>query len=82
MLKNFLHSVKNTELGKYIISFILGIGLASLFRKSCENRSCIVFRGPSISELKKQNYKYGDKCFQFKEQSIKCGTIEKQINFE
>ena len=53
MLKNFLYSIQHTELGKYIISIILGIGLASLFRKSCEGRSCMVFRGPSMDEIRK-----------------------------
>jgi hypothetical protein len=60
MLKNFLYSIQNTELGKYIISIILGIGLASLFRKSCEGRSCMVFRGPSMEDIRKSNYKYGE----------------------
>ena len=82
MLKNFLYSIQHTELGKYIISIILGIGLASLFRKSCEGRTCMVFRGPSMDEIRKNTYKHGDKCFSFKEQSVKCGTVEKQIEFE
>lgn len=81
MLKNFLYSVQHTELGKQIISIILGIGLASLFRKTCENRSCIVFKGPSINEIHKNNYKYGDKCYSFKEQSVKCGSAKEQITF-
>lgn len=81
MLKNFLYSIQNTELGKYIISIILGIGLASLFRKSCEGRSCMVFRGPSIEDIHKSNYKYGDKCYTFKEQSVKCGSAEKRVEF-
>jgi hypothetical protein len=82
MLKNFLYSVEHTELGKYIISIILGIGLASLFRKSCEGRSCMVFRGPSIDDINKNNYKYGDKCYSFKPHSIKCGSSEKIVEFE
>lgn len=81
MLKNFLHSIQHTEMGKYIISIILGIGLASLFRKSCEGRSCIVFRGPSIEDIHKSTYKHGDKCYSFKEKSVKCGTVEKQVEF-
>ena len=82
MLKNFLYSIQHTELGKYIISIILGFGLASLFRKSCEGRSCMVFRGPTMDDIRKNTYKHGDKCFSFKEQSVKCGTVEKQIEFE
>lgn len=82
MLKNFLHSIQNTENGKYIISIILGIGLASLFRKSCEGRSCMVFRGPSIDEIRKNTFKYDNKCYLFKETAVKCGSMNKQVNFE
>lgn len=81
MLKKLLYSVENTELGKYFISIIFGLGLASLFRKSCENRSCIIFKGPNMKDITEQNYKYGEKCYSFKEKSIKCGTKSKQIQF-
>ena len=42
MFKNILSKV-NTKYGKIIISIILGIGLASIFRKSCDSRNCIIF---------------------------------------
>ena len=55
--------------------------MASLFRKSCEGRSCMVFRGPSMDEIRKNTYKHGDKCFSFKEHSVKCGSGEKRVEF-
>ena len=33
----------NTELGRTFISILLGIGLASLFRKACNDKNCIDF---------------------------------------
>ena len=39
--------------GRYAISIILGLGLASLFRKVCNERNCLVFKGPPIKEFKK-----------------------------
>ena len=52
MIQNILKSM-HTQFGKYIISVILGIGLASLFRKACNERNCLVFRGPAPEEVKK-----------------------------
>ena len=43
----------HTNNGKYAISFILGMGLASLFRKVCNDRNCIVFKAPSLEEINK-----------------------------
>ena len=51
MFKNLLKSM-HTDNGKYAISMILGIGLASLFRKICKDRNCIVFQAPSLEEIK------------------------------
>ena len=31
------------DVGKIVISIILGLGLSTLFRKVCKNRNCIVF---------------------------------------
>jgi len=68
----------HTNNGRYAISFILGIGLASLFRKVCNDRNCLVFKAPSLEEVTKNTYAYGDKCYTFKEQPTKCNPQTKQ----
>jgi len=69
------------EFGAVIISIILGIGLASLFRKACKDRQCILFKGPPLKEIKDQIYKHEENCYLFKEKSIKCGNKEKSVDF-
>ena len=49
VIDNVIKSMK-TDIGKMILSIILGIGLASLFRKSCESRNCLVFHAPSFKK--------------------------------
>ena len=41
----------NTEIGRNLISIVLGIGLAALFRKVCKDKNCLVFNGPVIGEF-------------------------------
>ena len=38
---------------KYFISAVLGLGLATLFRKVCNDRNCLVFYGPKFKEIDK-----------------------------
>jgi len=64
----------HTNNGRYAISFILGMGLASLFRKVCNDRNCIVFKAPPFEEITKNTYGYGDKCYTFKEKNTKCSA--------
>jgi hypothetical protein len=72
----------HTDNGRYAISFILGLGLASLFRKVCNDRNCMIFKAAPISEVTKNVYAHGAKCFSFKEQSVKCDPNNTQkVNF-
>jgi hypothetical protein len=72
----------HTENGRYAISFILGIGLASLFRKICNDRNCLIFKAPPLNEVTENTYTYGDKCYTFKEKLTKCDPNNKNvINF-
>lgn len=80
MISNVLKAIQ-TENGKFAISFILGMGLASLFRKACNDRNCIVFKAPSLDEVTNNIYEYNNKCYSFKEYATKCGGVEKQVSF-
>ena len=55
----------NEPLGRILISILLGLGLATLFRKVCKDKNCIVFNGPVISEFDGKIYKHGDKCYKY-----------------
>ncbi len=80
MLSRFI-SVIHTERGKYALSIILGVGLASLFRKVCKDRNCLVFQAPPLAEVTSSVYKHGNKCYKFTEKSTKCGIAPKSVSF-
>ena len=43
-----------SKFGRYIISFLLGIGLASLFKRACNERNCLKFVAAPIDKIDKQ----------------------------
>lgn len=73
-----LKRLLNTSLGKVFISILLGLGLATLFRKACTDKNCLVFNGPVIDSVDGKIYKHGEKCYQYKATSAKCDN-HKQI---
>tara|TARA_A100001015_G_scaffold270073_1_gene322314 strand:+ start:87 stop:332 length:246 start_codon:yes stop_codon:yes gene_type:complete len=81
MFKSFSKLI-NSDGGKIIISIILGIGLASLFKKACNDRNCLVFKSPALADIKDQVFQTGDKCVTFQERNIQCNTKSQQIDFE
>ncbi len=70
-----------SDFGGILISILLGFGLASLFRKTCKGKECIVFKGPPLEEVKDQIYEHEKDCYVFNEHSIKCGNKEKSVEF-
>ena len=71
----------NTPLGKIFISIILGIGLATLFRKSCSTKDCIEFKGPKLDDIKDKVFKYENNCYTFKPNPTKCSSEKKRVHF-
>ena len=69
----------NTETGVLFISILLGLGLATFFRKACEGRNCINFNGPLISEIDGKTYKYGEYCYKYKLSAAKCDSTRKTV---
>ena len=76
-----LFGAMHTKAGQMLISIILGIGLASLFRKSCKDRKCLVFRATPINKIKKQVFKFNDKCYTFHESATKCDKNKKILEY-
>ena len=69
-----MHLIKliESKLGRVLVSVILGLGLATLFRKSCKTKECTVFLPPDISSIKDDIYQYDNKCIKYKEKIVKC----------
>jgi hypothetical protein len=70
----------NTELGRTFMSILLGLGLASLFRKVCNDKNCIIFNGPIISEVDGKIYKYGEKCYKYSVSPSECDNNKKIVD--
>jgi hypothetical protein len=68
----------NSKEGKYIISVVLGLGLATLFREVCKDKTCIVFKAIGEKEIKDKIYKHDNKCYKYSLKSSSCNN-NKQI---
>lgn len=77
-----LKRLLTTSIGKIAISILLGLGLASLFRKACSDKNCIKFNGPIISETTDKVFKYGEKCYKYESSPTKCDPTKKIIDIK
>ena len=73
----FIH----TQTGKYVMSSLLGFGLATLFRAVCKGKNCMIFHAPPLEEIENKVYKYDDKCYKYVAKSARCDKTKKIIDF-
>lgn len=71
-----------TKNGKFLISILLGVGLSCIFRKSCEEKKCLVFKGPPAKDIDNTTYRFNEKCYRFKPTPVTCNPKKrKQVSF-
>jgi hypothetical protein len=75
---NFGKFIKS-KMGMDILSIILGLGLASIFKISCNHRNCLIHKVGG--DLKQNVLKYNDKCYKAKEKSVSCDDSKEIIEF-
>lgn len=74
-LDKFVHS----STGRIIMSILLGIGLATLFRAACKGQNCRIISAPPLEELEDQIYKFDDKCYKLEKNTINCDKNKKTV---
>ena len=62
----------DNDIGMAIVSLILGLGLASLFRKECRGESCEIKLAPDYEQIHGKTFKFGEKCYVFNPISVPC----------
>ena len=46
----YIRRILYSSFGQKLISILLGLGLATLFRKVCNDRNCLIFKGPELDK--------------------------------
>lgn len=59
--------ILTSPLGRVIVSILWGLGLAALFRQSCQGARCIVVQGPPLQDVIGKTFQYSgdDRCYQY-----------------
>jgi hypothetical protein len=65
--------------GKYVVSILLGLGLATIFREVCKDNECIIFNAPDLNEVENKIYKQDGKCYKYNLVSTKCNNTKKDV---
>lgn len=68
----FVKRVLDDKYGTIVVSVILGLGLAALFRRACQGDSCFVVKSPNLGDLKKYTYRIDSQCYKYTPEVVPC----------
>jgi hypothetical protein len=57
-----------------IVSFLIGFGIAAMFRPMCRGADCVVLHGPPVKDVVDKVYQMGEKCVEFTTEVVTCPT--------
>ena len=77
----YLYKFVKSNSGKYIMSIILGIGLATFFRSVCKGKDCFIYHAPPLDEIDDKIYKFDGKCYKFESVNTKCNSNKRIVKF-
>ena len=78
----FLERFVRSPTGKIIMSILLGLGLATLFRQVCAGKECLEYVSPPPEVIEGQVYKINNKCYKFNKNSVSCDSNKKMLDLE
>lgn len=63
----------SSKTGCILVSILLGLGLASIFREVCVGDNCVIItRSPPVKDIEGQTFKKNDKCYKYKAINSEC----------
>ena len=54
------------------LSFLIGFGIAAMFRPLCKGPECLVLHGPPVRDVIDKVYQMGEKCVEFTTEVMDC----------
>lgn len=67
-----IHKLLKTKASAIIMSIVLGLGLAALFRRVCDGSKCIIVEGPDVKETDGVYYKIDKDCYKYTPVASEC----------
>ena len=61
------------------VSFMIGFGIAAMFRPLCNGPECIVVHGPPVKDVVNKVYQMGEKCVVFTTEVVDCPADGKDL---
>ena len=74
-----ISKIVKTNVGRIFISILLGFGLATLFRKVCRDRGCMIYSAAPLKDINEKVITMDNKCYRLESKQTNCNNSQKRI---
>ena len=74
-------NILSQKFGSLMISIVLGLGFASIFKRVCKN-NCIIYKVDNYKKIKNNIYEWNDNCYKYEKVDVECKNNNKYIKEE
>jgi hypothetical protein len=76
-----LSQLLSSKTGTYLISAVLGFGLATLLVGTCSGPECTVLKAPDPQTYATSTFRFNDKCWSYANRGTSCNTNKAIIDY-
>lgn len=69
-----------SQTGRYLMSIILGFGLATLFQMSCKGTSCQIIKSPPMEDINDKTFQFNDKYYKITKTPVTCNRSKRIVS--
>lgn len=62
-----------------ILSFVIGFGVAAMFRPMCRGADCIILNGPPVRDVIDKVFQMGERCVEFTTEVTDCPKDDSEV---
>lgn len=68
----FADRIAESPVARAVLSAVVGIGLATLFRSTCKGGRCFVVQGPPVRDVEGHVYRLDGSCYRYSPVPAAC----------
>ena len=78
--KDIINRLFYNETGQMLVSGLIGLSIALLFRRICKD-NCTIYIAPKKEEIEGKEFKLEDTCYKYSTYNVKCNNNEKYVSY-
>jgi hypothetical protein len=76
-----ISAIMSSTTGIYLVSIVLGFGLATLMTGTCQGAFCTVLRAPDPKTYAHDSFSFGGKCWTYNTAATSCNATQAVIDY-